>query len=42
MTPTEETWTQANDRLVQCIIYQPDEAGTDSVEIEGSLEGAGV
>lgn len=42
MTPTEETWTQANDRLVQCIIYQPDEAGTGSMDVEGSLEGAGV
>ncbi|MBB5744351.1 hypothetical protein HD600_002848 [Microbacterium ginsengiterrae] len=40
MTPTEETWTQANDRLVQCIVYEPDEAGTGSVELTESLEGA--
>lgn len=42
MTPTEETWTQANDRLVQCVIYQPDESGENPVEVTGSLKGAGV
>ena len=43
MTPTEETWTQANDRLVQCIVYEPDPAdatGETSLEVTGSLEGA--
>lgn len=43
MTPTEETWTQANDRLVQCILYEPDPAdssGQTSLEVTGSLEGA--
>lgn len=45
MTPTEDTWTQANDRLVQCIIYQPDAedtTGQTSLEVTGSLEGAGI
>lgn len=45
MTPTEQTWTQANDRLVQCIVYQPDpedSTGQTSLEVEGSLEGAGI
>lgn len=41
LTPTEQTWTQANDRLVQCIIYQPDENG-DSAELTASLQGAGI
>lgn len=31
--PTEETWTQADDRVVQCVIY-------DTVEVTGSLKGA--
>lgn len=43
LTPTEATWTQANDRLVQCIIYEPDpedSTGQTSLEVEGSLKGA--
>ncbi len=45
ITPTEETWTQANDRLVQCIIYKPDPedpSGQTTLDVTGSLEGAGV
>lgn len=45
MTPTEQTWTQADDRLVQCIIYQPDpddSTGQTRLDVTGSLEGAGV
>lgn len=45
MTPTEQTWTQADDRLVQCIIYKPDPddtTGQTKLEVTDSLEGAGV
>lgn len=45
ITPTEDTWTQANDRVVQCVIYQPDPAdstGRTPLEVTGSLEGAGI
>lgn len=34
LTPTEDSWTQSNDRLVSCLIYDP--AG----QTTGSLEGA--
>lgn len=41
LTPTEDTWTQADDRLVQCVIYEPDPADPEaSLEVTGSLEGA--
>lgn len=43
MTPTEDTWTQADDRLVQCIIIEPDPAdttGETQLEVTGSLKGA--
>jgi len=41
LTPTEQTWTQANDRLVQCVIYEPDpEDPQASLEVTGSLKGA--
>jgi Septum formation len=43
LTPTEETWTQANDRMVQCVIYEPDPAdatGQTQLEVTGSLAGA--
>ena len=45
ITPTEATWTQANDRLVQCVIYQPDPAdttGQTQLEVTGSLAGTGL
>jgi hypothetical protein len=45
ITPTETTWTQANDRLVQCVIYQPDpadETGRTQLEVEGSLKDSGL
>ncbi|WP_228479688.1 septum formation family protein [Microbacterium abyssi] len=45
ITPTEQTWTQANDRVVQCVIYKPDpkdSTGQTQLEVTGSLEGAGV
>lgn len=45
MAPTEQTWGQAADRLVQCIVYQPDPAdatGQTSLEVTGSLAGAGI
>lgn len=35
ITPTQETWDQANDRLVQCVVF--DEADQ---ELTGSLKGA--
>jgi len=44
LTPTEDTWNQANDRLVQCVIFEPDPAdptGKTQLEVTGSLEGAG-
>lgn len=43
LTPTEQTWTQANDRLVQCIVYEPDPADTSGqtqLVVNESLEGA--
>lgn len=41
LTPTEQTWTEADDRLVQCVIYEPDPADPEaSLEVTGSLEGA--
>ncbi|MGL3151762.1 septum formation family protein [Microbacterium sp. A82] len=43
LTPTEETWDSADDRLVQCVLYEPDPAdptGEASLEITGSLKGA--
>jgi len=40
--PTEETWDQADDRLVQCFILQPDESGEGAVEVTGSLEDSGL
>ncbi|MDQ0645751.1 septum formation family protein [Microbacterium murale] len=41
LTPTEQTWTQADDRLVQCVIYEPDPADPEvSLEVTGSLAGA--
>jgi len=33
-TPTEETWTELNDRLITCIVY-------DTEPYQGTLEGAG-
>lgn len=43
ITPTADTWSQADDRVVQCVIYEPDpadETGTTPLEIKGSLKGA--
>lgn len=41
ITPTEETWTQADDRIVQCVIYEPDPADPEkSLEVTGTLAGA--
>ena len=41
LTPTEETWTTADDRLVQCVVYEPDPADPKvSLDVEGTLEGA--
>ncbi|MGV2983926.1 septum formation family protein [Microbacterium sp. AGC85] len=41
LTPTEQTWTQADDRLVQCVIYEPDpEDPQASLEVTGTLKGA--
>ncbi|KDA06216.1 hypothetical protein DC31_10065 [Microbacterium sp. CH12i] len=41
LTPTEATWTQADDRLVQCVIYEPDPADPSaSLDVTGSLAGA--
>ena len=45
ITPTEETWTQANDRIVQCVIYKPDpedSTGQTQLEVTGSLKDAAV
>ncbi|MCC2029857.1 septum formation family protein [Microbacterium sp. YMB-B2] len=45
ITPTEETWTQANDRIVQCVIYKPDPedaTGQTQLEVTGSLKDAAV
>jgi hypothetical protein len=40
LTPTEEGWTDSSlqDRLIQCVVYEPGDGG--AAEIEGSLEGA--
>jgi len=41
LTPTEKTWTQADDRLVQCVLYEPDPADPEvSLVVTGTLEGA--
>lgn len=43
VSPTQETWDQANDRLVQCIVYEPDPedtTGMTALEVTGSLRGA--
>lgn len=43
ITPTADTWNEADDRLVQCVIYEPDpadETGRTPLEIEGTLKGA--
>lgn len=43
VTPTAETWSQANDRLVQCMIYEPDpqdSTGMTALEVTGSFQGA--
>jgi hypothetical protein len=34
LTPSKDSWEQANDRVIQCIIIDP--AG----QVEGSLKGA--
>jgi len=41
LTPTEAGWTDESiaDRLVQCVVYEPDESG-DSKPLTGSLKGA--
>lgn len=40
ITPTERTWKEADDRLVQCVIYAPDpEDPAVSLEVTGSLAG---
>lgn len=43
ITPTEKTWSQATDRLVQCMIYEPDPedtTGVTALEVTGSFEDA--
>ncbi|WP_417511504.1 septum formation family protein [Microbacterium sp.] len=43
ITPTEDTWTQANDRLVQCMIYEPDPkdtTGMTALDVTGSFKGS--
>ena len=43
ITPTAETWTQTNDRLVQCLIYEPDPedaTGMTALEVTGSFKNA--
>lgn len=43
ITPTADTWSQLNDRLVQCIVYQPDpEDPTASVEVTASFKDSGL
>lgn len=34
LTPTEGSWTQLNDRVVQCVVYE------NGVRVEGTLAGA--
>jgi hypothetical protein len=43
VSPTQETWDQANDRMVQCIVYEPDPedtTGMAALDVTGSLKGA--
>lgn len=45
ITPTQDTWTQMNDRVVQCVIYQPDpadETGETQLELTASLKGSAL
>lgn len=37
ITPTQETWDQLNDRVVQCVLYS-----NDGAQLTGSMKGTGV
>ena len=37
ITPTQDTWDQLNDRVVQCVLYS-----YDGEQLTGSMKGAGV
>lgn len=39
ITPTQATWDQMNDRVVQCVIFDQDAAG-NAIEVTGTLKGA--
>ena len=43
ITPTQDTWDQLDDRLVQCVIYQPDpEDPSTQLELTASLKGSAI